>query len=173
MENPHTDEADLLRHAEAGHQEALAALHTRYADRIARCIQQYCTRAEHSSAIAPAAWEEVQRQLPSANPTPTCFADLVHVCTQLTILRYYACPTRWNATIVGTLSRELQQTPSACRPAQELAELLLVIQAQQGDAAAFDQLWEQHGKMALGFLRVHVGSNNVAEDLLTTLWLLL
>jgi hypothetical protein len=27
--------------------------------------------------------------------------------------------------------------------------------------------------MALGFLRVHVGSNNVAEDLLTTLWLLL
>jgi hypothetical protein len=96
---PSTDEADLLRHAQEGRREAIAALQTRYSDRITRCIQQYAASAEHISAITSVAWEEVQRQLRSYNPMQTRFTDVVDVRTKLTILRYYGFPGRWNATI--------------------------------------------------------------------------
>jgi hypothetical protein len=169
---PSTDEADLLRHAQEGRREAIAALQIRYSDRITRCIQQYAASAEHISAIAAVAWKEVQRQIPNYTPAQTHFTDVVDVRTKLTILRYYGFPGRWSAAIVDTVSRELQEAPSEIRPENELAELLLVMRAQQGDDEAFKQLWERHSKIVFGFLRVRVG-DEIARDILSTLWLFL
>ncbi len=89
----------------------------------------------------------------------------MEVRAKLTTLRYYAFPERREDAIVEILIRELREAPLPLRPDEELAELTLVMRAQQGDNAAFTQLWGHYGKAAFGFLRIRVSDDKDAEDI--------